>query len=366
MNATAAGDTFRRTDSAQQPRLHLRLCEPQMIRERVQVLANEFPLQDGSSSRDLRWLVALSKGLKHTPYCVEARHGERVIGVLPLMFTSSRLFGRFLVSLPYLNTGGVRVTNQSAVGPLIDKAVELADELDVRYLELRHETKYQHERLTRDSTSKVHMRLNLPESADELWSQLKAKVRNQVRKGEKSGCRAIWGGKELLPDFYQIFCHNMRDLGTPPFGSSLFDGILDSFPNDAEFCVVRIGDKPVAAALLIDGPTTVEVPSASSLRHYNKTNANMFMYWQLLKRAIERKRQVFDFGRSSRDTGTYRFKQQWGAQPQSAIWQYYLRKGDIGDMRPDSGRFRPMIAVWKRLPVPVTRWLGPSIVRGIP
>ena len=75
---------------------------------------------------------------------------------------------------------------------------------------------------------------------------------------------------------------------------------------------------------------------------------------------------MFDFGRSSPDSGTFRFKRQWGAEPEPAAWQYYLRKGTIRDMRPDNARFQPLIAAWRRLPVRLTRLLGPPIVRGVP
>jgi hypothetical protein len=92
----------------------------------------------------------------------------------------------------------------------------------------------------------------------------------------------------------------------------------------------------------------------------------MLLYWELLKRSIERGQQVFDFGRSSRDSGTYRFKKQWGARPSQAEWQYYLRAGKVTDMRTDNPRYQRLIRIWQRLPVRLTRLLGPAIVRGIP
>jgi hypothetical protein len=102
------------------------------------------------------------------------------------------------------------------------------------------------------------------------------------------------------------------------------------------------------------------------LREYNSANANMLMYWHLLERAIERGQRTFDFGRSTLDGNTYRFKKQWGAEPHPAVWQYYVRRGAVGDMRPDNSRYQRMIRTWQRLPVWATRWLGPPIVRGIP
>ncbi|HJT32841.1 MAG TPA: FemAB family XrtA/PEP-CTERM system-associated protein [Pirellulales bacterium] len=312
------------------------------------------------------WPSILRDGLGHRPYWLTARQGSELAGCLPLAFVSSRLFGRFLVSLPYLNSAGVVAEDATVAKSLVDRAVQLADELDVRYLELRHEERIDHPALTAELTSKVHMRLVLPNSADALWRQLKAKVRNQVRKGQEPGFKVVWGGLERLDDFYAVFCRNMRDLGTPVYSRRLFEAILRQLGDRAELCVVYDGPRPIAAALLVHGDRGTEVPSASSLRQYNSANANMLMYWHLLVRAIERGQQVFDFGRSTIDSGTFRFKRQWGAEPSPAIWQYYVRRGDVGDMRPDNARYARRVRVWQRLPVWLTRVIGPPIVRGIP
>ncbi|MCI0381246.1 MAG: FemAB family PEP-CTERM system-associated protein [Gemmataceae bacterium] len=312
------------------------------------------------------WLHVLRQGLAQVPYCLEAFTGDRLRGYLPLAFVHSWLFGRFLVSLPYLNYGGPIADDAEVSGRLVDRAVEMADRLNVRYLELRDTKALDHAALPHQLTSKVHMRLPLPDTNDALWKKLDAKVRNQIRKGQKSELTVAWGGWDQLSPFYSVFARNMRDLGTPVYGKRLFAAILETFPERAEFCVVRSGKQPVAAALLLHGWNITEVPSASSLRQFNHTNANMLMYWHLLQRAIERKQRIFDFGRSSEDGNTYRFKKQWGASPTPAVWQYYLRKGDINAMRPDNARYGTMIRLWKRMPVFLTRWLGPRLVRGIP
>lgn len=317
-------------------------------------------------SHDPRWLLVLQRALGHQPYCVEAIDRGVPAGILPLAYVRSVVFGRFLVSLPYLNTAGVQTLDPSCENSLVEQAVALADELDVNYLELRHETELQHPALTRKATAKKHLRLPLPDSAAVLWDSLSAKVRNQIRKGRKQPFQTCWGRAELLDDFYRVFSHNMRDLGTPVYTRRLFAEILDVFADEAELCVVHLGSRPVAAALLAHGQGVTEVPSASSLRAYNSTNANMFMYWQLLERAVQRGQQIFDFGRSSEDSGTFRFKTQWGAQPWPAVWQYYLRRGDVGDMRPENRKYRLAIRVWRHLPVGLTRLVGPPLVRGIP
>jgi FemAB-related protein (PEP-CTERM system-associated) len=317
-------------------------------------------------SRHPRWLNVLEESFAHSVYMLEAFDGDRTTGILPLAFVHSFLFGRFLVSLPYLNSNGVIAADESTRHRLVDRAVQLADELRVRHLELRHEQPIEHTALTGRLTTKVHMRLPLPDFPGPLWEGLPAKVRNQVRKGEKSGLTVAWGGIELLPEFYAVFSRNMRDLGTPVYGQRLFASILRHFPNEAELCVVRADKTPVASALLLHGKGVTEVPSASSLREYNSTCANMLMYWNLLDRTVQRGQAVFDFGRSTTDGNTYRFKKQWGAVPEPAVWQYYTRGGQAADLRPDNPRYQRMIRVWQRLPLRLTRWIGPMIVRGIP
>jgi FemAB-related protein (PEP-CTERM system-associated) len=317
-------------------------------------------------SRHPGWLTVLREGLGHVPYCLEAVEGGQTRGVLPLAYLRSWLFGRFLVSLPYLNSAGVVAEDDQAADALIAEAVRLADALRVKYLELRHEKVLGHPSFTDSINGKLHMRLTLPKTAGQLWDGFPAKVRNLVRKGQKHHLCVAWGGEELLPDFYAVFSHNMRDLGTPVYGKRLFQAALRQFPGQAELCVVRAENKGVAAALLLHGQGVTEVPSASALKEFNKTSANMLLYWQLLERALERGQGVFDFGRSTPDSGTYHFKKQWGAQPYPAEWQYYRRSGAVSDVRPDNPRYRRLVRLWQRLPVSLTRLLGPAIVRGIP
>ena len=149
----------------------------------------------------------------------------------------------------------------------------------------------------------------------------------------------------------------MRVFGTPSYGKRLFESILPHFPDRAEICVIRSGITPIASALLLHGKGVTEVPSASSLREYNSTCCNMLMYHNLIERATSRGQTAFDFGRSTLDGGTFQFKKQWGAEPESTVWQYHARSGKVAAVRPDNRKYRLMIRTWRRLPLAVTRGL---------
>ena len=317
-------------------------------------------------SRHPGWLNIFASAFDHEPYAIEATVAGQTVGFLPLVFLDSILFGKFLVSLPYLNTNGVIAASPLVQQALVSRAVTLSDELNARHLELRHEAAIVHVGLNATLSSKVHMRLALPKTKDQLWKGFDSKVRNQVRKGEKHDFTISWGGSEQLKLFYDVLSRNMRDLGSPIYGIELFEEILAAFPGQAEICVVMDRHLPVAAALLLHGWGVTEVPTASSLREYNPTSVNMLMYWHLLQRAVERGQQLFDFGRSTTDGNTFKFKKQWGAEPEPAVWQYHVNRGNVGEMRPDNPRYQRAIRLWQKLPLSLTRFLGPRIVRGIP
>jgi FemAB-related protein (PEP-CTERM system-associated) len=211
------------------------------------------------------------------------------------------------------------------------------------------------------------MRRELPATVDLLWKSYDPKVRNQVRKAEKSNFEVTWGGFDFLDDFMAVIEQNMRDLGTPFYGKAFFAAILEMFPEQAEIAVLRCPDgKSVAAGLLLHGSGITEVPSASSLKEYNSTCANMLLYRHLLDRAVRRGQSIFDFGRSTPEGPTFKFKKQWGASPSPAVWQYASLSGRVGDARPDNPRYALAIRLWKKLPVWLTSRIGPAIVRGIP
>ncbi len=312
------------------------------------------------------WVQSVSQGLDYKLFLLQSGPVDSPSGRLPLALVSGPIFGKFLVSLPYVNTGGVYSRTPETAFALVDAACDLADRLKVRYLELRHEVPVDHPRLNHRRIDKFHMRLTLPEADAELDKSFKSKLRSQIKKCGTYNHVTTWGGVEMLPDFYRVFATNMRDLGTPVFSRKLFKSIIHTFDGNAEFCVLHNKNTPVAAALLVHSEGTTEVPSASSLRSWNRTGPNMWMYRGLLKRAIERNSHTFDFGRSTMGSSTYKFKKQWGATAFPAVWQYYVRQGNVEQMRPESQTNQQLIKVWQKLPTWLTNVIGPPIVRGIP
>jgi FemAB-related protein (PEP-CTERM system-associated) len=299
-----------------------------------------------------------------THYLLSSANGV-VNGVLPLARVRSFLFGDFLVSLPYVNYGGACADDSSIAVALETAAVDLARTLGVQHLELRSERALE---TTLDvRISKVSMRLALPATSEALWTALGSKLRNQIKRPERENVTVRIGRQDELDAFYRVFSINMRDLGTPVYPKKLFASVLRELPDTTTIVSVYRGAEPVASAFLVGFRDAIEVPWASSLRAHNAIGANVFLYWQLLKFACDHGYATFDFGRSSPGSGPFKFKQQWGAQPVQLHWQHWVPPGrQLPQVNPQNPRYQMAVRMWQKLPVPVTRLIGPAIVRSIP
>jgi FemAB-related protein (PEP-CTERM system-associated) len=320
---------------------------------------------DGTCDHLWRWREIFQGVFGHECAYLTAHRDGTIVGVLPLVRFKSRLFGRFLVSVPFLNYGGVLASDPEAAAALLEYARETGRAFGASHVEFRHRARQYDELPFRQH--KIGMRLDLPQSADVLWNRVDRKIRNQVRKAQKEQLTVDDGGAELVDDFYAVFATNMRDLGTPVYAKSLFAETLRAFPDRARVHVVRREGRPVAAGVTIACAQTVLVPWASSLREFRHLSPNMLLYWRMLEYSIGRGASVFDFGRSSPGGGTHHFKQQWGAVETPLHWEYVLlNRSAPPDQGPGNPRFSLAIEAWKRLPLWVANAVGPRVVRNVP
>lgn len=311
------------------------------------------------------WRALIKQAFGHEGrYFIARDNNHCVVGILPLIHLKSRLFGNFLVSMPYFNYGGAVADHPSIELALMKAANAHATTLGAGHIEYR-------DNIPRDGwpvrDEKVNMILPLAGSENELWERFTPKLRAQIRRPQREDPRVLSGGKEYLDDFYSVFVRNMRDLGTPVYDRNFFSNIIETFPEACRIMVVRLGNRPVAAGFLIRYRDTLEIPWASTIREVNRLSINMLLYWEVLKYALLVGVRYFDFGRSSRDSGTFRFKQQWGARPVQLHWHYWLNdNSELPAINPDNPRYALAINIWKHLPLIVTRYIGPHIVKNIP
>ena len=283
--------------------------------------------------------MACVYGLKAIPLAVRYRTAPcRIGGVLPLiLFEAPERDGR-LISLPYTDAAGVLADDAPMAQCLLLGALGMVAKLKAGHLEIRQmgeNEKCRWDTLLADvevtgvkyqaHDFKVGLRRRLPSSKEALWQDLGPKVRNQVRKAKKSGCRAVVGGAELLDAFYGVFSENMRDLGSPVHDRALFKTLDHRFADRMRMVVVMRKGVPAAAAAVFFHRGVLYNPWASSLRRFRSDCPNMLLYWTMLAHGVETGCGVFDFGRSSPGASTCRFKLQWGARMQPMTWHVFSR-----------------------------------------
>ncbi len=298
----------------------------------------------------------------------------RIVGGLPLVWQKSRLFGNQLVSLPWFDAAGILAEDKDAARALIDAARSWAESRQIDTLQIRQADEFDDALFSRKlhdnvamRTDKLLLRLPLPDDPSELWGGFNPKVRNQIRKGEKSGLTVECGGRELLDGFYKVYARNMRDLGSPPHHRRFFESIVSAFPDESRVWIVRFQRQVVGAALTLANGNQLEVPWASSWRRYNDRCVNHLMYWKIIEDACHSGFRAFHFGRSSLDSGTYQFKKQWGAEAVPLYWYYFSRGTQPSEkVTSPQNSFHLATRVWSRLPVWLASAMGPHIISKTP
>ena len=143
--------------------------------------------------------------------------------------------------------------------------------------------------------------------------------------------------------------------------------MLEKFNDFITIHIIMINGQPVGGAFIITYNNAVEIPWASTLREFNKFGINMYMYWEVIRKAIADGNKQFDFGRCSKDSGTYKFKKQWGAEPVQFYWNYWLEDGvEPSALNPDNPKYKIAIEAWKKLPLFIANRIGPMIVGNLP
>ena len=285
-------------------------------------------------------------------------------GVLPLARVKSRLFGHYLVSLPFLNYGGP-LGLPAAERRLAQEAVSEARRSRVDLLELR--TRFAGSLELPVSPRKITVLLELPASVEHLWDGFPSKLRSQIRRPMKAGLEARFGADQREA-FYEVFARTMRDLGTPVLPRAWFERIAAAFPQLVVFgAVYRVGGhEPLAAGCGFVWGGEFEMTWAAARRDARGLAVNMLLYWSFMQEMIRRGVRLFNFGRCTPGGGTHRFKRQWGGRDVPLPWSQYASGARAATPAPDDAAFSWGPRLWRWLPLPIANRLGPRLIRCLP
>lgn len=311
------------------------------------------------------WRRIVRESLGLDPIYLIASSGGKVVGVLPLVYLESRLFGRILCSMPFLNYGGPCASTERALRQLTSAAMERAGQMGVDYLELRCAGALPVDLVA--ATHKVSMTIALNADPDVLWNGFKSKHRTNVRRAAQEGLTVQSGGMELLEEFYSVLENSWHHLGTPLYRRDFFESVVTAFPASTRIFLCRHGSRVVNVAFngLYGG--TVEGMWAGALPAARELNANYVLYWEMIRDSCQRGYRQFHLGRSTADSGSEWFKGRWNAEARPLHWYFHRPGGGpMPALNVDNPRYRLAIAAWRRMPLWFVRRLGPRLARCIP
>ncbi len=309
------------------------------------------------------WGQSVEEAYGHKKYYLMVED-QGIAGVLPLIHMKPFWGSGGLVSLPFCDLGGVLADGSAAADLLYREALSLARHLNEGFVEFRTSLLQMDsgQQEVQTKSHKVRMVMDITQEAEVIWGNFKSKLRSQVRKSEKNGCIFQWGGLEYLDVFYDVFSLNMRDLGSPVHSRAWFEAIIKNYGSDLKMGLVSFKGENIGVGLILCHPNRVSIPWASTLRAYNHLSPNMLLYWQFIQYAAEQGYSQFDFGRSSPNEGTYKFKAQWGAKPIGLHWHYWMFNGKKIDRESSGSAKRQWFEkVWQKMPLTLTNTLGPLI-----
>ena len=306
------------------------------------------------------WKRVIERTYGHPMIYLYAERDGEIVGVLPLGQLKSLLFGNALVSTPFCVYGGVAADDELARQALVDAAVARAEQLEVDFLELRHQRATCSDWPTKDLY--VTFRKPLDPDPEKNLQAIPRKQRAMVRKGIQAGLVS-----EIDSDvdrLYDAYSESVRNLGTPVFPRRFFAHLKEEFGDACEILTVLKDGETVAAVMSFLFRDQVLPYYGGGKASARQLKGNDFMYWELMRRSCERGVHMFDYGRSKQGTGSYSFKKNWGFEPEPLYYEYHLiRAADIPNISPTNPKYRLFIELWSKLPLGLSRSLGPYLAK---
>ncbi len=311
------------------------------------------------------WKKVMQATYGYQPFYFYSERNGRIEGIAPAFLISNWMMGRSLISLPFAVYGGVCANDPEGDAALMAHLEQVAKLKRVQYLEIR----------SRNGTilpgymaNPRYATFTLPLLGDteSLYKSLPKDIRYMIRKGEKAGL-TVKRGAEQLDAFYHLMTVNLRRLGTPAFPRVLFQNLIREYPSQTDITVVYSAEKPVSGGMSFFFRDWMQPYYIGSLDEAKGLAANNFLWWELMKHGAQKGCATFDFGRSKRDSGNFDFKKKWNPQIDTLSYQVLLvRRKEMPNFSPTNTKFQMVTNAWKKMPLGLTRVLGPCVVRWFP
>jgi len=308
------------------------------------------------------WKEVIERAFGHKTFFLYVENDGKITGILPLVHINSLFFGNTLVSIAPCVYGGIVANDEQSYLKLDNEACRLAEKLGVDCLEMRNRVQKTPNRPYKKLY--VSFRKELNPDVEKNFLAIPRKQRAMVRKGIDAGLTSVIDSN--IDRIYRAYSESVRNLGTPVFSKKYFQTLKDVFAEQCEVLTVEHNGQLIASVMSFYFKDEILPYYGGGTDLARELKGNDFMYWEVMRRAVEKGVKIFDYGRSKIGTGSYSFKKNWGFTPEPIFYEFYLvNSSSVPDINPLNPKYQIFIAAWKRLPLTVSQWVGPWLSKDL-
>ncbi|WP_148414567.1 GNAT family N-acetyltransferase [Haloferax sp. KTX1] len=313
-----------------------------------------------------------SRNYGHDTHWLAARDGGDIVGALPLVEIRSRLFGSKLVSPPYGERGSVILADdapESTTTHLVRQAKRIADDAGVDFVSLRGTT-VDHAQFEGFEHENRFVTFDVPVgvSHDEMWDGLKESRQRQIDQARENDLEYVVGESlDELREYYELYLQSVRGHGSPPHSFEFFERVWETFADHGtlHLGLVRHDGRAINGIVNLGCGSTVSQWGVITDYAYRDLQGGSFLLWKSMEHAHENGSQSYELGRTREGTGVYMFKKSFGGKKTQYDDFHYYPNGPVELPHPDKSAYKPIKEAWKRLPIPVTKLIGPTLRKDI-
>lgn len=326
---------------------------------------DSFVSEYGTVFHATGWKEVLEKSFGLKPhYFMAMDENNQIRAVAPIASGRNLLLKKVGIALPFVNYLDLCAADEAAEAFITENLPQLLKKEGLDYIELRYKDSEPGIKNVDAQEGNYTFMLPLEDTEDKVMALSSANNRNHIRKTYKNQWFTSAMGWDNLDEFYKVYSHTMKRLGSPCPSMDFFTNIRDLMWENVHLLTVSDAesDQVIGGMTLFTWKDTVYYQWGGAIETYNKKHVNNFMYWEAIKFCINNGYKYLDLGRSPKDSGTYNFKSHFGAEAQKLTYYRLSEKpGKVRQVEKDNVGWA--IELWKKLPKPLTDAAGKILIK---
>ncbi|MCC6152242.1 MAG: hypothetical protein IT367_00690 [Candidatus Hydrogenedentes bacterium] len=310
-----------------------------------------------------RWCDVLQKHYPVVFYPLAALDNDRICGILPIYYVHTSRKNGALVSVPFAVAGGIAADNAEAATMLLEELTRLRN----RHGNCRATLKQYKVRVEGDlivDTNYYNRELALQEDLARIFDGFEDTNRAAIERAKQQHFQLVFSAVDV-DVFYDLLLNHHLRKGLPCPGKKWIWDLVAS--GMYSLALVIENGTAVTGTMVKRFKKTVSFPFTCAANASQETVAPYWLYWQLIEHFAREGVEIFHSGRIPNNDEADPYRLGWGGHAYSYYYQYMSEEAVRTEYAAKRGIRRNFGQnVWKHLPKPVAKVLGPQVVRRFP